>query len=256
MSDPGYSIEMTAERVAVLRLSFAKANSMSPDMLLALRAALAESMAQGASAVVLTGARRSFCAGLALPEIVGLDREAMADFMTSFSDAMRELLMLPVPTVAAINGHAIAGGTVMALMCDYRIMTDGDALIGLNEAQLGIGLPAIVIEPLRARVPSRSWAPIALAGELFEPAEALALGLVDDVTEADDLLDLAIVRATELAKSPEAYAQVKAALLRPTVAELDAVGPAELQAWLDTWFSPSGQRLVTATVAKLTGFVG
>ncbi len=256
MSESGYSIEMTADQVAVVRLSFAKANSMSPQMLAELRSAFQEVVSQGASAAVLTGSRRSFCAGLALPEIVGLDREAMYDFMSGFSDAMRHLLTMPIPTIAAINGHAIAGGAVMALMCDYRIMTDGDALIGLNEAQLGIGLPAIVIEPLRARVPSRSWAPIALAGELFEPAEALALGLVDDVTEADDLLDLAVVRAAELAGSPEAYAQVKAALLRPTVAELDAVGPAELQAWLDTWFSPSGQRLVNATVAKLTGFVG
>ena len=96
----------------------------------------------------------------------------------AFSATMLRLYASPLPLVVAVNGHAIAGGCVLALMADLRLMVEeDDAKIGLNEVQLGIGLPASVVEPLRATVPAASLGPIALQGRLFNSAEAQALSL-------------------------------------------------------------------------------
>src|SRR5947208_1017556 len=85
------------------------------------------------------------------------------------------------------KGNAIAGGCVLALQCDARICTDAQMVIGLNEVRLGIGLPSSVIEPLRLVVPASSLLPLALEGTLVSPADALRLGLVDEVVPADQL---------------------------------------------------------------------
>jgi enoyl-CoA hydratase len=159
-----------------------------------------------------------------------------------------------MPVVAAINGHAIAGGCVLALMCDARIAAAGAARIGLNEVQLGIGLPAVVVEPLRLRVPPSSLTAIALEGRLFGVDAARAAGLVDEVVPPGDLEACALARAAELGRaSRAAYAQVKRALIRPALEAIDARGVAEREAWLDTWFSAPAQALLRAAVARITG---
>lgn len=247
--------DFTIERiddVEILRLGFPKANSMSPAMLVSLRAALGKAAASDARALIITGTGRSFSAGLALPLIVDFDRDQMRAFMNDFAQVMEVVLTFPKATVAAINGHAIAGGCVLALMCDYRVMGSGPGRIGLNEVAIGIGLPASVIEPLRAKVPARSLVPIAMAGELFDPTEALGLDLIDDVVSAGDLAESAMLRASALAGAPEACAQVKAALLRPVLEQLREHEVAELEGWLDTWFSSTGQSRVRAAVSGIT----
>jgi enoyl-CoA hydratase len=165
---------------------------------------------------------------------------------------MRSVLTAPLPTVAAINGHAIAGGCVLALQCDARIAAGVPMKIGLNEVQIGIGLPAAVVEPLRLRVPPASFVPVALEGTLFEPARAKELGLIDEIVAPAELLPRAIARATELARAPRAaYAQVKGSINRPALAAIDAHGAAEREAWLDTWYAPGAQRILRETVARL-----
>jgi enoyl-CoA hydratase len=238
--------------LAVIRLRDGKVNAMGTSLLSSLVAAVAQAEASRARAVVITGDGRSFSAGLAIPELVELDRAAMLSFIDGFATAMRRVLECSLPTVAAINGHAIAGGCVLALMCDARIMAAGSARIGLNEVQLGIGLPAVVVEPLRARVPATSLTTIALEGALVEPAEALRLGLVEALVDPAALMARSVARATALASAaPLAYAQVKRALLRPTLAALAAHDTSEREAWLDTWYGEEAQRRLRAAVAKL-----
>lgn len=243
---------MVDDAVSVLRLEGGKANAMDVALLDTIERLIDDLERAPARAAVITGYERFFSAGLALPKLIDLDRPAMRTFIDRFSRAMIRVLACEKPLVAAINGHAIAGGCVLALMCDERICIDGAAKIGLNETQLGIGLPAIVIEPLRAAVPPASLAAIALEGRLFEPREAHALGLVHELVPEASLLPRALERASALAGSPApAVAQVKRALRAPILEAVRRTADLETEAWLDTWFSDAAQARLRAAVSGL-----
>lgn len=245
-------IEAVGE-VAVLRLRGGKANALSQPLLERLIELVDEVERSGAGALVVTGVDRHFSAGLALPTLVDLDRAAMRAFMELFGTAMRHVLATPRPVIAAINGHAIAGGCVLALQCDRRIAADSDIRLGLNEVALGIGLPAVVVEPLRHALRPADAFEVAAGGELYTPARALALGLVDEIAPADELEARALARASALARVPRAaFAQVKASLRRPMIEALDRTGAGELEAWLDTWFSDVARTRIADAVARLS----
>ncbi len=243
--------------VVVLRLEGGKANALTPELLETIERMIDSFERSPAAAAVLTGHERHFSAGLALPQIINHGIVELRGFVQLFSRAMTRVFACPKPIVAAINGHAVAGGCVLALMCDWRIAANDPTLqIGLNETQLGIGLPAIVIEALRGAVPPASIAPIAFEGTLFAPAQARALGLVHELAPAADLLALAIAKAeTYASRPPAAVAQVKRAL---RAASLDAVARTadqEVTRWLETWYSPEAQARLRAAVAQLGGAV-
>jgi enoyl-CoA hydratase len=237
--------------VAVLHLEAGRANAMSVQFLDRLSGLLNE--LGDAKAAVITGQDKFFSAGLDLPSIIDLDRKTILGFMAKFEKVMLQAFELPIPLVAAINGHAIAGGCVLALEADVRIVADRDTLrIGLNEAQLGIGLPAAVIEPLREQVPGSSLSRLALGGELFGPHEALKLGLVHDVVLEGDLLPKALLKAKAFAAVPGGgIRHIKASLRRPIAAAMRARAAEEGDGWLDTWFAPETQQVLRAAVAKL-----
>ena len=146
--------------VAVLPMRAGKANAIGSAFLDRLSAQLDEVEASGAAALVLTGEGRAFSAGLDLPEISALDRSALERFIRRFSEVMLRVFALPVPVVAAINGHAIAGGCVLAMQADVRLAAGGDYRIGLNEVAIGLGLPAVVLETLRCQVSPGSLGPV------------------------------------------------------------------------------------------------
>jgi len=245
------------EAMTVLTLCAGKANAFDVPLLEAVIRGVDTALADGATALIVTGDGASFSGGLALPSLIELDRAGVRTLITTFTTAMRRVLEAPIPVVAAINGNAIAGGCVLALMCDERIMVDegpkAPPRIGLNEAQLGLGLPAVVIELVRARLSASAHVAVALEGRLVDPDEARQLGLVDEVVAAGQLEARVLERAAALATSaPGAFAQIKRALLRPTIEAIDRVDAAETEAWLDTWFSAEGQRRMRATVARIT----
>lgn len=236
--------------VAVLRLQRGKVNAISADLLGELSDLL--SQLGGARAAVITGEGPAFSAGLDLPSLIDLDRATMRGFIGRFDEVMLRLFELPIPLVAAVNGHAIAGGCVLALQADLRLAADKEARIGLNETQLGISLPAAVLETLRWQVPAASLVPIALEGRLFTPREALQMGLVHELVPEGELLPRAIARARTLAALPPlGVRQVKASLRRPAADAVRALESAESERWLDSWFSAETQSSIRATVAKL-----
>lgn len=244
------------EGITWLTMAAGKANAIDGPFLDALAAALGRVQRERPRALLITGSGTTFCAGLALPTMVELTRDELRDVMQRFTDVMRQVLELPLPTVAAINGPAIAGGCVLALMCDQRVMvgdgTKGAPRIGLNESQLGIGLPAVVVEVARHKLPPTSFVPVALAGALFEATRALDFGLVDEVTTPAELHDRAMTRARAMtASGPEAYAQIKRAWNRPVLDALTGTDAHALEAWLDTWFSADGQARLRAIVSWL-----
>jgi enoyl-CoA hydratase len=242
-----------ADAVRVIRLVGAKAGAMDEAMLDVLEGQIEDFEEGPARAAVITGHDRFFSAGLALPQLVDLQRGEMRAFMGRFARAMTRVLACGKPIVAAINGHAIAGGCVLALMCDWRICVDDGAKIGLSEAQLGIGLPAIVVEPLRAAVPPASLVPLALEGRLCSPGEARELGLVHELAPAADLAARAEAKARALAEPPAmAVAQIKRSLRAPILDAIARTEEADAERWLDSWFSEAAQVRLRMAVASLT----
>ena len=242
--------------IAVLTMAAGRANAIDRPLLDGLAERLDRIAADRPRALIITGQGAAFCAGLALPTLVEMSRAELRELLALFTRVMRQVLELPLPTVAAINGPAIAGGCVLALMCDQRVMVDhgpkGAPRIGLNESQLGIGLPAVVVEVARHKLPPTSFVPVALAGALFEAPRALGFGLIDEVTTPAELHERAVARARALtASAADAYAQIKRAWVQPIALAIDSTDDAQLEAWLDTWFSGDGQARLRAIVSWL-----
>jgi len=167
--------------------------------------------------VLFRGEGEAFSAGLNLKEVTSLDREGMVEFLALLDEMVRDLYMYPGPTVALVNGHAIAGGCVLALCCDERIApVDGRGKIGLNEVALGVTFPPNVMALVLDRIPRRHQERVLLGAELHPVDRALALGLLDQV--AEDAPAHARERVERLASHPvEAYAAAKLRLRRPAM---------------------------------------
>jgi len=168
--------------------------------------------AAGAAPILLTGAGRAFSAGLDLKEVASLDRQSMQAFLECLEGLISLLFHHPAPVVAAVNGHAIAGGAVLALCCDAAWCTDDPrARVGLNEVALGLRFPPAVLAAVRHRLDPRHQAEVLLGAGLHAPTDAARLGLVDAV-DADPVA-AARAHLDRLAGHPAAaYAATKRAL--------------------------------------------
>ena len=184
-------------------------NALGTAVMRRLLAGLAEA---GGRPLLLRGAGETFSAGLDLKEVAGLDAPGTERYLLLLDDLIDALYGYPGPTVAAVNGHAIAGGCVLAICCDLRVMSDDARLrIGLNEVALGLEFPPKILALARRRV-SRRWIDrVLLEAGLHAPAAALELGLVDEL--AADCLGAARARLATLAgHSPRTYAATKRTL--------------------------------------------
>ena len=238
--------------IACLALNAGKANAMNPKFVSGVYELWREFEASDAHAAVLTGYDRFFCAGLDLVTLSELDRDAMRAFMHEFHDLMGAIFAADRPVVSAVNGHAIAGGCVLAMQADHRVFCAEGAKIGLNETQLGVGLPTAVVESLRVTIPNSAWMPVALEGRIFDGSAALEHGVVDELTPAEGVLEAALGKAAELASIPRpAYGQVKRSLRGPAIERMGEQYAADAEAWLDTWFSPEARERVGAAVEQL-----
>jgi enoyl-CoA hydratase/carnithine racemase len=175
-----------------LRLDRPPVNVLSGDLIVALRKAIQAAPGDGARAVILSGAPGRFSGGLDVPLLLGLDHAAMASLWREFYVLLGAIAASPIPIVAAITGHAPAGGTVLVLFCDWRIMAEGDYSIGLNEVQVGIPLPPVLVAGLRRLIGPRQAEQLAVGGGLLSPQKALGVGLVDEVVAPDRVMNRAV----------------------------------------------------------------
>jgi enoyl-CoA hydratase/carnithine racemase len=181
-------------------------NAMSSEVMTALTA---EIETAGGAPLLVVGAGDALSAGLDLREVASLDIEGMRAFLGRLERLMATLYLYPGPTAVAVNGHAIAGGCILALCCDYRVATTNPrAKIGLNEVALGLHFPPRIMAIIRGRVPRRHLEQVLLSAGLFDPAEACRLGLVDEVAEDAEAGARAWLEAVA-GHSAEAYAAVK-----------------------------------------------
>jgi enoyl-CoA hydratase/carnithine racemase len=238
--------------VRELRLSRPPANALSPELIAALRSAIETAPEAGVRALVLSGAAGMFSGGLDVPLLIGLDRAAIAAVWADFYGVMRVLATSPIPVVAAITGHSPAGGAVISIFCDSRVMAEGDFKIGLNEVQVGLPMPPVIFHALRRLVGARAAERLCVGAALIPAAEALRLGLVDELVPAERVVARAIETANAwLALPPVALATTRR-LARADLAALFAGGSeAELGVLIDQWFSAETQGAMRALVERL-----
>jgi len=224
-----------AEGVAMVRLQTGKANAINPAFIVAANAAL--DAAAGAGAVVLTGVGRSFCAGLDLVTLYEFGRGQLLTFMGQFDRLVLRLFTWPRPVVAAVNGHAIAGGCILALACDVRIMARGEFKVGLNEIELGLPLPTSALEVARASLQPGQLETMLYGGQLYGPEELEAKGVVDSLANPDTLLIESQVVARHLAAKPAlAFTELKESLRRPFADRIEAAIRAATDRFVEAWF--------------------
>lgn len=199
------------ENVARITLDDGKVNAMSPAFFAALGAALDRAERERPGAVVFTGRPGFFSAGLDLKLLPTLPPEELRATLLTFGRTMLRIFLFPIPTVAAVSGHAIAGGAMLAFACDLRWVAEGPFRIHLNEVAIGLPLPSWAIALAHAAVPPRHQTDALLHARAYSPAEALARGIVHAVVPADRLLAEATAAAAPLCVLDQAaYATSKA----------------------------------------------
>lgn len=203
--------------VAVVRLEHGKVNALDIELLRAISATMRE--VSSAGAVVITGTCRAFSAGVDLRRIVDGGLGYAEEFLPALSEAFLAVFDCPRPVVAAINGHALAGGCVIAAAADLRLMSGGT--IGLTELLVGVQFPTVPLEIARHAFGTQAGR-LALTADTFAADEALRLGLVDDLVAPDELLSAAVRRAAALAEYPgDVYAATKEQLHRDANRRID-----------------------------------
>jgi enoyl-CoA hydratase/carnithine racemase len=229
----------TEQGLAEVRIERGKVNALNEEVVDELSECFRRLAADAAvRSIVLTGTGRFFSFGFDIPGFLGHSKEAFLGYLRKFAALYRELFAHPGPVVAALNGHAVAGGCMLALACDVRLMAAGKGKIALNEITFGSSLFAGSVEMLRYCVGGRSAQQIACSGAMLLPEEALALGLVDRVVPEAELLAAAReVAGVHGAKDPAAFRSVKRLLRGPVLEEMARREEASLREFVDIWYS-------------------
>jgi enoyl-CoA hydratase/carnithine racemase len=238
---------------AIVKLAKSITNAIGWQLLADLGAAVREVREDDeVRAILLTSeSDKFFSIGLDIPELIDLDKGEFAKFLASFEQVCIDLYSLPKPTVAAITGHATAGGAILALCADHRIISSGRKAMGLNEVKLGVTVPWSIDRMLRDLLGSRTASKVMEQGEFYMPEELLALGLVDEVVPPEELQKTAIELATSLASaSPEAFAAIKANRTGPVLEEIGAHLEERQREFVELWYGEEAQNNLAEAMLK------
>lgn len=232
--------------VAVVTLTRGKVNALNNAVVNELREQLKALEADnGIKAVVLTGSGKFFSFGFDIPEFLSFTKDEFTDYLTNFTDLYTYLFLYPKPVVAALNGHTIAGGCMLALACDHRIMAFGKGKISLNEIAFGSSVFAGSTEMLRFWIGNADAARVLYSGAMYPAEEAMGMGLVQGVASQGNLL----VQAKQIAlglgsKHLPAFASIKSLLRGPIAEDMTAREGKSIKAFVDIWYSePTWKKL-------------
>lgn len=235
-----------------LRLARPPVNALDQALVRRLHKAVEAAPGHGARALVLSGAPGLFSAGLDVPTLLQLDRDVFRVFWNEFFGLCAALARSPIPIAAAVTGHSPAGGAVLAILCDYRVMARGAFKIGLNEVQVGLAVPACIQFALRRLVGAYRAERLLVAGAMLETEQALAIGLVDELVDIDFVVPRALAWLGDLLKFPPLAMRETRRLARADLAAVFA-DPTTLpvEEFLDGWFAPEAQTVLRTLVARL-----
>jgi enoyl-CoA hydratase/carnithine racemase len=202
--------------------------------------------------LVLTGAGdKFFSIGLDIPELFPLTPEEFTVFYRAFNRLCLDLFTLSKPAVAALTGHAVAGGCILALCCDERFIAEGKKLMGLNEIKLGVPVPYPADRILRHLAGWRTTREVTDGGEFFDGPQLLARGLVDRILPLEKILPAAIEKVEALsAASPEAFALIKRNRTEPVKESILADLDERERRFVECWYSPLARERLEEAIKK------
>ena len=241
-------------KVREIRLARPPVNALNPELVGLLIKTLREA-ADECGAIVLSGKDGLFSAGLDVVELVQLDRNGMKDFWRAFFELQETIACSPVPVAAAITGHSPAGGAVMCLMCDYRVMVEGDYRIGLNESRVGLVIPPVLQNAMVRLIGPRVAEQMLVAGAMVNSQRALNIGLVDALeTGYDRTISHAVDWCADLLSLP-AHAMLGNRAIARAHFKQEFVNNTEedIADFVDGWFSDETQAVIKSLIAKLKG---
>jgi len=239
-------------RIRELRLDRPPVNALSPELLQRLVTAVTEAPAAGAEAIVLSGQEGVFSAGLDVPLLLGLERPALAEAVALLFDACEALASSALPVVAALTGHSPGGGAVLSLFCDRRVIAEGAYSIGMNEVVVGLPMPEMILAALVRQVGPRSAEQLSVSGRMLTPAQALEVGLVDEVAPLDEVVPRAHAWCEEVIALPRrAMRLTRAASRRDLVDLVVEHGARDRERFATEWFEPEVQEALKQLVVRL-----
>jgi len=240
--------------IRVLKLAHGKVSAIDIELGEAFIAEMKAAMDASVKAVIVTGTGSSFSAGVDLFRVLKDGPEYGRRFLPVLDEFLRAPLTLPKPVVAAINGHAIAGGCILAAACDHRIMTEGSGRIGIPELAVGVPFPALPLQIMSARVADGPLRDLIFTGRTVQIDEAKALGLIDEKCPAGMLLDRAMEVAEKLASIPAgAFALTKQAFYTPILErakQLAGVDAQVVKAWTEPHTYETIRKYLDKTIRK------
>jgi enoyl-CoA hydratase len=255
LSREGGMIELEDRGVVkIVRMAAGKGNAISLDFATAFIEALAEVERSPAKAAILTGTGNVFCAGVDLPAILAGGPDYVRKFIPGLQKSFEQLALFPKPIVAAINGHAIAGGAIFVFGCDQRLLARGRSRVGLTEVRVGVEFPSWALEIARFATPPQHFLTLVCAGRTYEPDEAFSRGLVDELVEPERLLDRAYEIADEFAAIPaDTFAATKRAVRRPLIEAARRQAALEDAALIEKWASAETLQKMADFAARTIG---
>jgi enoyl-CoA hydratase/carnithine racemase len=244
----------TNEGLLVVTMARGKANALNSAMIDEMSAAIADAGSNdGVRGVVLASDRaRFFSSGFDVTEVFEYDRDTMTDFFGRFIDLYEGIMRLPKPVVAAVSGHAFAGGAVLALACDTRVMAEGEFGFALNEINLGMALPPGMIRMAASALGVTRARELVLEARILSPAESLEFGLAAHLVAPDQALERAVAQARKMAdKPPLTFGAIKGSLNQITGLLPTGSDRQYLSQFIEHWFSPESMRYKQALIDSL-----
>lgn len=241
------------DRLAVIALDRGRSNPINHQMVKELSSCIKASESDdGISGVILTGKEGFFSSGIDLIEVYDYEEEQIREFWVDFLALQRALASFKKPLVAAISGHSPAGGCILAIYCDYRIMAEGKFIIGLNEIPVGIIVPESVFNLYSFWLGQRKAYQYLIEGKLLNVNEALEAGLIDEICASESLIGLAEKKVRAYAQLPAAtWSQSKLNLRKELIAKLNTDQTDTLNRMLEQWWAPETRKGLQMMIQNL-----
>jgi len=239
--------------ILTIRLAHGKASALDLELCNAAASAFEEAAADDdVGAVILTGTGSIFCAGVDLPRMISAGGDYVQMFVEALDAALRAVFVFPKPCVAALNGHAIAGGAILAFACDHRLMSGGR--IGVPEPLVGVPFPPLPMAIVRYAVPVPHLQPMVYFGKTMDAEAGKAMGIVDEVVSADELLVRAQIVAEQLMSIPRhTFRLTKRQLREPYLRDAARIATASADEIDAIWADPATHAHIREYLAMTIG---